>query len=148
MLIVEITVGAGAWRPPTAAGLHRRVFHVALVLVPVGVLAAGLRPPMRVPFMHLTFVSGLSLLVFAVTMHVTFLHTGRDHLARSRPWPPAAIAVLTVAAATLRAAAERLGDHYVLALTTAAALWLTAAALWTLYLLPMLLGRPAPANHT
>jgi uncharacterized protein involved in response to NO len=139
---VEIGLVAAIWRTPRAPGLHRRLYQLAMAMVPMGLVLAALVPPFRVPLLHLSFIGGLSLLVFAVGAHVTFLHTGHDELARRRPWPIALVGALTVAAALIRAGAERFcAAHYFVALASAAALWLTAATLWTLYLAPMLLGR-------
>ena len=128
-------------RRPRVPGLHRRIYQLAMAMVPIGLLAAAARPAYRVPLLHLTFVGGLSLLVFAVGAHVTFLHTGRDALARRRPWPIAVVALLTVAATIVRASAERVAAHYVQMLGLAAMLWLTAAAIWAIYLGPMMLSR-------
>ncbi|HEX4461616.1 MAG TPA: NnrS family protein, partial [Polyangia bacterium] len=107
VLTVALFVVMTPLRRPRLPGLHRRVYQLALLLLPVGLLAATLTPAYRVPLQHLTFIGGLSLLVFAVGAHVTFMHTGRDALARRRPWPIAVVAALTVAAALTRASAER-----------------------------------------
>lgn len=138
---LEIVVVSDVVRRPRAPGLHRRLYQLAMLLVPVGLLAAAVRPPYRVPLLHLTFVGGLSLLVFSVGAHVTFLHTGHDALARRRPWPLAAVAVLTLAAMIVRASAERVATSYVEMLGLAAAMWLAAAATWAVYLGPMLIGK-------
>ena len=138
---LEIVVVSDLVRVPRAPGLHRRLYQLAMLLVPVGLIAAAMRPPYRVPLLHLTFVGGLSLLVFSVGAHVTFLHTGHDELARRRPWPLAAVALLTIAATVVRASAERVATSYVEMLGLAAAMWLAAAATWAVYLGPMMLGR-------
>jgi uncharacterized protein involved in response to NO len=138
---IEILFVADVARCPRVPGLHRRVYQLAMAMVPVGLLAAAIRPAYRVPLLHLTFVGGLSLLVFAVGAHVTFLHTGHDALARRRPWPIAVVAALTIAATIVRASAERIAAHYVQMLGLAAMLWLTAAAIWTIYLAPMMLRK-------
>ena len=138
---LEIVVVSDVVRRPRAPGLHRRLYQLAMLLVPVGLIAAAVRPPYRVPLLHLTFVGGLSLLVFSVGAHVTFLHTGHDALARRRPWPLAAVAVLTLAAMIVRASAERVATNYVEMLGLAAAMWLAAAATWAVYLGPMLIGK-------
>jgi uncharacterized protein involved in response to NO len=138
---IEIFLVADVARRPRVRGLHRRVYQLAMAMVPVGLLAAAVRPAYRVPMLHLTFVGGLSLLVFAVGAHVTFLHTGHEALAHRRPWPIAAVATLTVAATIVRACAEHFAAHYVQMLGLAAMLWLTAAAIWAIYLGPMMLGR-------
>ncbi|HEX9104143.1 MAG TPA: NnrS family protein, partial [Polyangia bacterium] len=138
---IEIVVVSDLLRRPRAPGLHRRLYQLAMLLVPVGLIAAAVRPPYRVPLLHLTFIGGLSLLVFSVGAHVTFLHTGHDELARRRPWPLAAVAVLTLSAMVVRASAERLSTSYVEMLGLAAAMWLAAAATWAVYLGPMMLGK-------
>jgi uncharacterized protein involved in response to NO len=46
-----------------------------------------------------------------------------------------------VAATIVRASAERVAAHYVQMLGLAAMLWLTAAAIWAIYLGPMMLRR-------
>ncbi|MGZ3441875.1 MAG: NnrS family protein, partial [Polyangia bacterium] len=138
---LEIFVIAGIARRPRAPGFHRRLYQLAMLLVPVGLFAAAARPAYRVPLMHLTFVGGLSLLVFAVGAHVTFLHTGRDALARRRPLPLVVVAVLTLAATIVRASAERVSSHFVEMLGLAATLWLSAMAIWAIYLGPMMLRR-------
>jgi uncharacterized protein involved in response to NO len=136
-----IVVVSDLVRRPRARGLHRRVYQLAMLLVPLGLLAAAALPTYYVPLLHLTFVGGLALLVFAVGAHVTFLHTGRELLARERPWPIALVALLTMGAAIVRASAERVSSHYITMLGLAATLWLSAALLWGIYLTPMMLRR-------
>jgi uncharacterized protein involved in response to NO len=133
-----VLFGARLWRSSTAPGLHRRLFRLALILVPLGPLAAAARPALRVPLYHLTFVGGLSLLVFAVSFHVTFLHTGREALASRRPLPVLLVGLLTLAALSVRVFAEQVAAHYFGALAIAAGLWLAAALAWIVYILPML----------
>jgi uncharacterized protein involved in response to NO len=139
---IEIVGVAGIVRRPRAAGLHRRLYQLAMLLVPLGLITAALVPPFRIPLLHLSFIGGFSLLVFAVGAHVTFMHTGHEALAERRPWPIAVVGALTVAAMLARATAERLWSaHYFGALATAASLWLIAAVIWAAYLAPMLLPR-------
>ena len=140
----QIGVVADVMRRPRVPGLHRRFYQLAMLVVPAGLLFAAAALPYRVPLLHLTYIGGLSLLVFSVGAHVTFLHTGHDQLARRRPWQLALVALLTLGAAAARVSAERLWSaHYVAALTTAALLWLAATATWAAYLAPMLLKRRA-----
>lgn len=135
----EIVFVADMTRRPRAPGLHRRVYQLAMLMVPTGLLAAALAPGSRVALLHLTFISGLSLLVFAVGTHVTFLHSGRADLAARRPWPVAAVTVFTLLAAATRASAERWSSYYVQALGLAATLWLLATLIWLAYLGPLML---------
>jgi uncharacterized protein involved in response to NO len=141
VVAAELLAAGRVWDPPSVPGLHRRLYRIALAFVPVGLLAAGARPAFRIPFLHLTFIGGLSLLVFAVSLHVTFMHTGRQERASRFNAPGLVIAALTLAAAIARASAERFRDHYFEALAVASSLWLAAALVWGVYLVSMLLRR-------
>jgi len=130
---------------PTVAGLHRRLFWLALVLVPLGLLAAGAWPAYRIPSMHLTFVGGFSLLVFAVSFHVVFMHTGREALAAARPRPVAFVGIVTVLAAAARTSAEHFPRNYFGALAIASSLWLVASLVWGTFLFRLIVEKPKPA---
>ena len=92
----------------------------------------------RIPWLHLTFVGGSSLLVFSVSFHVGFLHTGRESWASRWPWPVAAVGILVVLAALARASAERFSQHYFEALATASSLWLAGALVWGVLIIRMI----------
>jgi uncharacterized protein involved in response to NO len=139
---VVLLRAAPPWRPPTVPGLHRRLFPVALALFPLGLLGAAALPALRLGCLHLTFIGGLSLLVFSVSFHVVMLHTGRPHLAAGRPWPVLVVAVLTLAAAAVRVGAEQWGARYFAALALASSLWLVATGVWGGWLLRLLLRPP------
>jgi uncharacterized protein involved in response to NO len=138
----EVLLASRIYLWPTAPGLHRRLYWLALLFVPLGELAAGARPALRIPLLHLTLVGGFSLLVFAVSFHVTFLHTGREVLARRRPWPVALVGSLVLLATAARACAEHFPNHYFQALALASSLWLVGALLWGSFLIK-LVARPA-----
>jgi hypothetical protein len=140
VVAAEVTL-AGLLRAPSVPGLHRRLYRLALAFMPFGLLAAGARPAYRIPFLHLTFIGGFSLLVFAVSFHVVFLHTGRDALASRWPKPVATVGALTVAAALARASAERFPLHYFEALALASSLWLLGALVWGVFLVGLIARR-------
>ena len=131
--------GALAWGDKQ--GLHRVLYRIAVIAVPAGLLAAGLAPLRRVSLVHLTFVSGLSLMVFAVSLHVTLLHTGRERDAERSPWPVALVALATIAAALVRASIDLFPAQYFGALTLASGLWMFALLAWAAYVVPKLLVR-------
>ena len=138
---------AGVWRRATVAGLHRRLYQIALTLVPLGYLLAAARPAWWLPFLHISFVGGLSLLILAVSFHVVFLHTGRQSLAFGRPWFVVASGLLVLSAMLVRATAERAAD-YPLALGIASSLWLAGALVWGLAIGRMVFSAPgAPSGH-
>lgn len=125
-------------------GLHRRLFPLALGLVPLGLAGAGLVPAHRVALLHLCFVGGLSLLSLAVSVHVGLLHTGHEALAARRPPLVALAAALMLAAMAVRAGADLGGARYLTLLGVAASLWLLSALAWALFLVPKLLRAPRP----
>jgi uncharacterized protein involved in response to NO len=143
VVAAEMILASRVLHFPSVAGLHRRLFWLALCFVPLGLLAAGAQPAYRVPWMHLTFVGGFSLLVFAVSFHVAFLHTGREAWAGRRPWPVLTVGVLVVLAAVARASAERFSQHYFQALAIASSLWLIGALVWGTVLLRFIARAPA-----
>jgi uncharacterized protein involved in response to NO len=141
VVAAEVLLTSRVYLWPTVPGLHRRLYWLALWFVPLGELAAGARPALRVPLLHLTLVGGFSLLVFAVSFHVTFLHTGREALARRRPWPVALVGSLVLLATAARTCAEHFPSHYFEALALASSLWLLGALLWGSFLVK-LVARP------
>lgn len=135
-------VAAGVLRPATRSGVHRAVFRVALLLVPLGLLASGLFPERRVALGHLTYAGGFGLLMLAVTVHVTWMHGGRERQAEGWSTGVVIATACALAAAALRASLESFGVRYVDAMLLAAALWLAAVLAWAAVLLPALRRRP------
>ena len=142
MVLVELFVFGGLLAPGSAPGLHRRLYRLALALVPTGLVLAAIAPARRVPLEHVTFIGGFSLLVYAVSLHVTLLHTGRGKLASGSPLRIWAIALLTLAAAAVRINVERWSEQYFVLLFVAAALWLAGALVWFAFVMPMLTTHP------
>jgi len=133
--VAAALVAAGVLSPATRPGAHRAAFRLALLLVPLGLLAAGLFPERRIALLHITHVGGLALLVVAVTVHVTLLHGGRERLAARWPIPVVAAVICLLAAAALRATLEGFGAGYTDAMSLAGALWLAAVVVWGGFLL-------------
>jgi uncharacterized protein involved in response to NO len=148
VVAAEVLFASRVWEAPSVPGLHRRLYRLALVMVPVGELMAAARPAFRIPSLHLTFVGGFSLLVFAVSFHVVFLHTGREELAARRPWPVLVVGGLVLVAACARACAEHFSQHYFEALAIASSLWLLGALVWGAYLFGLIIrSRGATLDH-
>jgi uncharacterized protein involved in response to NO len=142
LALAVIIIGEGQLLAPLArTGIHRHALRLSLWAVPLGVCLAGAMPAQRIQLLHVTFIGGVSLMIVAVSVHVTLLHGGRETLADRSPWPVVAAVGLTLAAALARVLAERLRQNYVLALTTAAELWLTAWIAWAAFLIPKLRRR-------
>jgi uncharacterized protein involved in response to NO len=139
--VAELVGAGGLWRPGTRMGLHRWFFRVSLWAVPLGLLAASLAPERRVQLLHVTYIGGLSLVAFAISSHVTLLHTGHAALADRRPVLVALAGGTMLAAALVRIGAENAGHDYVFVITLAAVLWLVSAVAWAAFLAPRLFAR-------
>jgi uncharacterized protein involved in response to NO len=138
-----VLVHAGVLLPATRPGVHRALFRLALLLVPLGLCAAGLMPEKRVAFLHITHVGGFALLILAVSVHVTLLHGDRADLASGRPVRVIAAGLCLLGAVALRAMLENFGDRYLEIMVAATALWLAAVLLWGSFLLPHLRRSPS-----
>jgi uncharacterized protein involved in response to NO len=145
LILLELSL-AGVWTPGAPRGLHRALFRLALLLVPIGLVAAGLVPARRVALLHVSYAGGLGLLALATSVHVTVSHTGRAWLADRRPWPVAVAAALIVAAACVRAEMDSAGARYFDALTLAAAMWILGVVVWAGFLVPMLARGRGPVT--
>jgi uncharacterized protein involved in response to NO len=130
-------IGGGA-RRPRKPGLHRQLAWVSIWMMPVGLAASGLLPDYRVPALHILFIGGFGLLVFAVATHVSFSHLDLQDLALGRP---AAVVILGISfglALAARLAAD-LSHSYFDHLGWAAACWLVGSAVWLAFIGPRLL---------
>lgn len=133
-----IGLGTSIAEPARRRGIHRTLFRLALIAIPSGIAAAVANPLSRISFLHITFVAGLTLLVVAVTVHVTLLHTGREREAERSAWPVVVAGLLLGGATLARIAMELYPKSYVESLRWASSLWLAAASVWALYLVPKL----------
>lgn len=60
---------------------------VGIIALPVGILAAGWRPGLRVALGHIELITGFSFITLAVATRVVFGHSGnREKLERFHPW--------------------------------------------------------------
>jgi uncharacterized protein involved in response to NO len=130
-------IGVGAW-PPGKPGLHRHLAWVSLWMMPVGLAASGLLPDYRVAALHILFIGGFGLLVFAVATHVSLSHLDLKHLALGRP-PALVILGASFALALAARLAADFSDSYFDHLGWAAGCWLFGSAAWLLFLAPRLL---------
>jgi uncharacterized protein involved in response to NO len=131
VVAVEVVLASRLYRLPSVPGAHRRLYWLALAFVPLGPLAAAALPDFRVPLMHLSFIGGFSMLVFAVSFHVVFQHTGNEALSGSRPWPVALVGILALLATAARASAEQFDNRYYFeVLGVASSLWLAGSLIW------------------
>ncbi len=137
------------WRGPqrllARPGLNRRLMWLALRLTPLGMALSGLLPDYGVPALHVTFIGGFGLMVFAVATHVTYGHLG---MTAQRDGAPAAV-ILAGAGIVLALLARVVADwsaSYFAHLGAAAAVWIAGTGAWLALLGPRLLARDRPSS--
>jgi len=115
--------------------------HLATSLrMSLATLAAGLGlmavlPAYRISALHVLFIGGFSLAVFSVGTRVVLGHSGNHHLLRTRQWLFFLALLLLLVAMIARFTSDFVAtrnQH----LIGAAILWLAAAALWGVLVLP------------
>jgi hypothetical protein len=134
---VGLGIGGGA-RRPGKPGLHRQLAWLSIWMMPVGLAASALFPDYRVPALHVLFIAGFSLLVFAVATHVSLSHLDLPHLAAGRPLAIVILGVSFGLALAARLAAD-LSHSYFDHLGWAAGCWLFGSAAWLAFVGPRLL---------
>jgi ABC-type Fe3+ transport system permease subunit len=116
---------------------------VGLVCIPLGVLATGWFPVMRLTLSHLELVGGFALITFGVATRVVFGHGGvRAKLERFHPGLAAAALLM------LLGLASRMAGDFLPGLQTThylygAGCWMAGAVVWAACVLPRVL-RPDP----
>jgi hypothetical protein len=116
---------------------------VGLVCLPMGVLAAGWWPAMRLTLSHLELVGGFALITMGIATRVIFGHSGaREKLERFHPW------LTTAALLMLLGLASRISGDFLPGIQTThylygAGCWIAGAVVWAACVLPRVL-RPDP----
>ncbi len=131
-LQLGLAVG-GAARWPGKPGFHRQLAWVSIWMMPVGLAASGLLPDYRVPALHVLFIGGFGLLVFAVATHVSLSHLDLQDLASGRPTAVVILAISFGLALAARLAAD-FSHSYFDHLGWAAGCWLFGSAVWLVFI--------------
>ena len=146
--VVAVALGLTArpWRRPGKPGFHRRLAFVSLWCLPLGLAASGLWTDYRVPALHVAFIGGFGVLVFAVATHVALSHLDDQRAAAGRPPAVVALAIGLLLAMAARVAADW-SETYFLHLGWAAGAWIAGSAIWLVYIGPKLLPTsPTPPS--
>mgnify|MGYP002629941413 CR=1 FL=1 len=114
-----------------------------LVCIPLGILASGWFPALRVGMAHIELIGGFSLITLGVATRVVFGHSGnRDQLERVHPWITTA-AVLLLIGASSRVVGEILPHLMISHYVYGALCWLAGLSIWAACVLPKVL-KPDP----
>ena len=133
---------AGAWRLPSRPGWNRKLLWLATWMLPAGLVVAAVFPEHRVAAMHVTFIGGFGLLAFSVATHVTLGHSGHSKDQGGRPRAVAWFGALFLAAMLLRSIGTVVFSAYFELLGLAAMIWLGAALVCAIYLVPKMWRAP------
>jgi uncharacterized protein involved in response to NO len=109
--------------------------RMALVALPAGLGLVALLPGYRITALHVVFIGGFSLAVFAVATRVVLGHSGKLDQLQRRRWVMPVVIILLILAMTARFSADFVptrNEH----LVSAAITWLIAALLWAAFVLP------------
>jgi hypothetical protein len=146
-VVTAAFVLAGALpRPPVVTDLYVRFLWAAVWLIVLGLWGAGLWPRFRVAMLHLVFLGGVSLMIFAMGTMVVLSHAGEGRRLREPLGVLRLVGLGTIAALGFRLTAEFRQDAFFPLLALAAACWLLPAAVWLAFLVPRLLRVP-PAGE-
>ena len=121
------------WRGRSFLGNYLRAGLAAVV---IGIAMEQLWPLTRLGALHIIFITGFSFVVLTVAIRVVFGHSGCGDLLR-RPLPFfRVVALLVLLAAVSRYVAEIAPKVRTMHLVSAAIVWLIAAFIWTVVVVP------------
>ena len=110
--------------------------NIALVSVVLGLAFPLFWPGQRIAGLHVVFLGGFSLITFTVATRVVLGHSGNGHLFRARLPSLLCVIGLLLIATALRVIGEFLPDQRATDLDLASYLWMGAAAVWGIAILP------------
>ena len=143
IVLCVLLVSAEIFRLPSVPGLHRRFIWLAGWMLPAGYACVAAFPQYPKAGLHVTFIGCFALLALSISTHVVLSHGGFPQLLEKRPWPVALMGLLLLIALVLRVLVNTDQAHVYRWLGGASAAFLSATAVWALFLLWSLRRRPA-----
>jgi uncharacterized protein involved in response to NO len=122
--------------------LYARLAWVSAWMVALGYWGAALFSDYAIMMLHITFIGGFSLMTFAVASMVILSHAGEGDRLKGPLWILWVVGIGVAAALVQRILVEFFPDKYSQVLGVAAALWIVAALMWLVYMLPFLMRVP------
>jgi len=123
---------------PADAGFLANCFRLGALLLCAGLLLPAALPGYRLANLHLTFIGGVSIILFTVSTRVIIGHAGQSHLFRKRLRFLVATITLLIIAMIARVSADFILPARNSHLVYAALIWLLAATVWAVALTPKL----------
>lgn len=123
---------------PTGPPFLAHCFRLGALLLVAGLFLPVALPGYRLASLHLTFIGGFSVILFTVSTRVIIGHAGQSHLFRKRLGFLIATLALLVIAMIARVGADFIPPARNSHLVYAALIWLLAAIVWAVALMPKL----------
>ena len=123
---------------PSGPPFLAQCFRLGGLLLVAGLFLPVILPGYRVASMHLTFIGGFSVILFTVSTRVIIGHAGQSHLFRKRLRFLMSALTLLIIAMVARVGADFIPPARNSHLVYAALIWLLAATVWAVALMPKL----------
>jgi uncharacterized protein involved in response to NO len=129
------------WRPPAIRTTLSWAIWIAHWAIVAAVWLVAAAPRFRADLLHVLFISGFSVLIFAVATRVTLSHGGHDFARERRSWPLRIGLALALVATLARIGAPFASASYFEHLAFAALLWMAGVVVWGSYIARVIGGR-------
>jgi hypothetical protein len=126
------------WRLPSTRTTLAWCVWTAHWLVILAVWLVAIAPRYRVDFLHILFIGGFTLLIFAVGTRVTLSHGGHGLVKEQRSWPLRISVTTGLIAMLARIGAPFTAFAYFEHLALAALLWIGGVSFWGFHLLRLI----------
>jgi uncharacterized protein involved in response to NO len=145
LVVLAALLPGRPWRLPTLPGLHRRIAWLAQWMLPLGYAWVSAIPAQRRIGLHVVFIGCFAALVLAVSIHVTFSHSGQAERLHRTPPPLIALGALLIIALAARLLVDLDAAHLMLWIGVASSSFLLASLAWAFVLLS---GRKTPLRSS
>ncbi len=129
-------------RPPREKDLYIRLAWISSWMITIGFALAAIFPAYKIVLLHIAFIGGFSLMVFAVATMVAMAHAGEMEQLRHGGGILWVVAIAVGLALLKRLSVIFLPDAYFKFLGMAAFSWMIAALSWFIFVLPRLIKIP------
>jgi uncharacterized protein involved in response to NO len=125
------------WKLPVAKTTLAKSIWIAHWVLAIGVWVVAAAPRFRADFLHILFIGGFSLLIFAIATRVTLSHGGHDLAQERHSWPLRIGVTLALVAMLARVGAPFAAASYFAHLAWAAILWMAGMLVWARYIVSL-----------
>ncbi|MFA5059846.1 MAG: NnrS family protein [Candidatus Omnitrophota bacterium] len=127
---------------PVARSFYIRLVWISAWMTALGLWGAAFLPDYRIVWLHVTFIGGFSLMVYAIATMVIMSHAGEGERLQKPLWIFWMIGLGTVIVLIKRSFVAFFPDQYFQFLGMAAAVWLIVATSWFVFIIPSILKIP------